>query len=88
MMWQGKELLTAGEITDEALRVARDEPELAPLFLAQYAVRIARATNEEDPASVAVSNLHFMAGHYDKKSERTISRTYGHPHIAREATRS
>lgn len=85
MLWQGKELRTIGETVDAAIRVAIEQPELAPLFLAQYVSVI--DDDIDNKVLTAISNLNYIAGHYSKESTEIIRNTYGSPYTAEEATR-
>jgi len=83
MIWNGKELNNAGDITDTALDVAENHRRLAPIFLAQYTLYLALC-GHSDPVRVAINNLSYMAGQYSSESAETVRRVYGTIHLVKE----
>ena len=73
MIWQGKELKTAGEVFDAALACADDEAEA---FLRLHADEC----KDCGGMATAKSNLGYFAGYYSEETRREIERKFGAIH--------
>lgn len=82
MIWQNKELKTAGEIFDTALNLAKTDKHNAGVFFNAY-VDWVRDTNEcshEEAEKIVKDNLGYFSGYYSKEVSDIIYSTYSCEH--------
>lgn len=72
MIWEGKELVTFGDIGDAAVKIAKSQDrEKAKKFLQAHADALAekgKLTPGQDPFEVAASNIGYWAGYMDRET--------------------
>lgn len=82
MIWENKELKTAGEIFDTALNLAKTDKHNAGVFFNTY-VDWVRDTNEcshEEAEKIVKDNLGYFSGYYNKEVSDIIYSTYNCEH--------
>ena len=83
MIYKGKELNTIGEIFNEALRIAKEEPDDTINFKKSYADYIRQCNlniDIETAMHCVEENLGYFAGYYSQETSDIIRNAYNAEH--------
>lgn len=82
MIWENKEIKTAGEIFDIALNLAKTDKQKAIQFFNAYVdwVRDTNGSSREEAEKIVKDNLGYFSGYYNKEVSDIIYSTYSCEH--------